>query len=91
MPDHPDALKLLRQTGPLATTSANISGGPNPQTAQDVIAQLDGRVELVLDGGTCPGGVPSTVVDCTQPELSIIRQGPITLEQMLNRLGFRHA
>lgn len=87
MPDHPYLLRLLKQSGPLATTSANISGGLNPLTAQDVISQLDGRIELVLDGGRCPGGIPSTLVDCTKAELAVLRQGPITLEEMLNRLG----
>ena len=82
MPDHPTALALLRQSGPLATTSANLSGGPNPLTAQEVLAQLDGRVDLIIDGGRCPGGVPSTVVDCTAGELKILRQGPITLEEL---------
>ena len=57
------------QAGPLATTSANLSGGPNPRNAQEVLAQLDGRIELVLDGGDAPGGVPSTVVDCTGSEI----------------------
>jgi L-threonylcarbamoyladenylate synthase len=79
MPDHPLALALLRLSGPLATTSANLSGGPNPLTAQDALAQLDGRVDLVIDGGACPGGLPSTVVDATQPNLVILRQGPISL------------
>ena len=86
MPDHPLALALLRRAGPLATTSANLSGGPNPLTAQDVLAQLDGRIELVLDGGACPGGVPSTVVDATRNELSILRQGPITLAMLQQTL-----
>ena len=82
MPDHPLALALLRLFGPLATTSANLSGGPHPLTAQDVLAQLDGRIELLLDGGACPGGLPSTVVDATQPRLSILREGPISLGQL---------
>jgi len=84
MPDHPDALALLSRSGPLATTSANLSGGANPQNAADVLAQLDGRVELVLDGGPVPGGLPSTVVDCTRDKLVILRQGPITLAQLLD-------
>ncbi len=87
MPDHPAALALLRLSGPLATTSANLSGGPNPLTAQAVLAQLDGRIELVIDGGACPGGVPSTVVDATQPNLVVLRQGPITLEDMTRFLA----
>ncbi len=84
MPDHVFTLELLRQIGPLATTSANISGGPNPRDAADVLAQLDGRIELLLDGGPAPGGIPSTVVDCTGKELVILREGAISAEQILN-------
>jgi L-threonylcarbamoyladenylate synthase len=82
MPDHPFTLGLLKRSGPLATTSANLSGASNPLTAQDVLAQLDGRIDLVLDGGVCPGGVPSTIVDCTGKELKILRQGPISLDDL---------
>lgn len=78
MPNHPFALALLRAVGPLATTSANISGQRNPITAQDVLEQLNGRVELILDGGACPGGVPSTVLDCTGAAPVILRPGAIT-------------
>ena len=84
MPDHAFALGLLRKTGPLATTSANLSGGPNPRDAAEVLAQLDGRIELVLDGGPVPGGIPSTVVDCTGKELVILREGAILAEQIRN-------
>jgi L-threonylcarbamoyladenylate synthase len=83
MPDHAFARELLRLAGPLATTSANLSGGPNPRDAQEVMAQLDGRIELVIDGGAAPGGVPSTVVDCTGEELSILREGAISKESIL--------
>lgn len=86
MPDHPLALELLRRTGPLATTSANLSGAANPLTAQDVYSQLDGRIDLILDGGATPGGVPSTVVDCTTPTPTILRQGPITLKMINSAL-----
>jgi L-threonylcarbamoyladenylate synthase len=82
MPDHAFALELLQKAGPLATTSANLSGGANTSTAEEVLAQLDGRIELLLDGGKTPGGVPSTVVDCTQPEALILRQGAITDDQI---------
>jgi L-threonylcarbamoyladenylate synthase len=82
MPDHPVALKLLRRAGPLAVTSANLSGAPNANTAQEVLAQLGGRVALILDGGKTPGGLPSTVLDCTGPQPVILRLGPITLEQI---------
>ncbi len=86
IPDHPFARALLRASGPLATTSANASGAENPLTAQDVLSQLGGKIELVIDGGRTPGGVPSTVVDCTGGEAKILRAGPIAeaeLKQIL--------
>ena len=82
MPDHSFALNLLRSTGPLATTSANRSGGPNAVTAQEVQAQLGSAVDLILDGGPCPGGVPSTVVDCTGPDIRVLRQGAIPADEI---------
>jgi len=87
MPNHPFTLALLRQSGPLATTSANLSGGPNPSTAEEVLAQLEGRIDLIIDGGLCPGGIPSTVLDCTSSELHIIRQGPLSLEDLKQALA----
>lgn len=80
MPDHAFARALMHAAGPLATSSANISGESNTLTAQQVLEQLDGRLELILDGGPVPGGVPSTVVDCTQDPPKILRQGAITAE-----------
>jgi L-threonylcarbamoyladenylate synthase len=82
MPDHPIALALLEQSGPLAVTSANLSGSKNTLTAQEVLDQLRGRIHLVLDGGRVPGGVPSTVVDCTGVQPILLRQGPVTLEDI---------
>ncbi len=82
MPDHAFTRRLLARTGPLATSSANLSGGPNPRNADEVLAQLDGRIELVLDGGDTPGGVPSTVVDCTSVTIIILRQGAIAEEKL---------
>jgi L-threonylcarbamoyladenylate synthase len=78
IPDHPVALELLRMTGPLAVTSANLSGQDNTNTAQEALGQLRGRVDLVIDGGRTPGGIPSTVVDCTGSEPVILREGPIS-------------
>jgi L-threonylcarbamoyladenylate synthase len=78
LPDHPVTRALLEQIGPLAVTSANRSGEPSPLTAADVLAQLSGRIELILDGGRVPGGVPSTVVDCSGTTLTVLRDGPIT-------------
>jgi len=82
MPDHPVALGLMRLSGPLAVTSANLSGGANAVTAQEVLEQLGGRIPLILDGGQTPGGSPSTVVDCTGAEPRILRQGPISLKEI---------
>ncbi len=87
MPDHPFALQLLRAAGPLAVTSANRSGDENPLTAEDVLEQLGGRIDLLLDGGKCPGGVPSTVVDCTVPDVKILRQGAISAADIRQVLG----
>jgi L-threonylcarbamoyladenylate synthase len=83
MPDHPIARALLRQSGPLAVTSANLSGQASPRTASEVLEQLRGRIPLIIDGGQTPGGTPSTVLDCTQSEPVILRDGPLTLEDIL--------
>jgi len=87
MPDHPVALALLRVTGPLAVTSANRSGEASAVTAQEVVEQLGGRIGLVLDGGQTPGGVSSTVVDCSGDTPVILRQGPISLEELQQALS----
>lgn len=86
MPDHPVALALLRMAGPLAVTSANRSGERNASSAAEVMDQLKGRIHLVLDGGTTPGGVPSTVVDCTGGKPVILREGPIPLTDLQTAL-----
>lgn len=83
IPDHPDARALLSAAGPMAVTSANISGKPSPSTAQEVYEQLGGRIPLILDGGKTMGGIPSTLVDCTGEKPVILREGPIYLEQLL--------
>ena len=89
VPDHLVARALLRAAGPMAVTSANISGQgqPSPSTAQEVLDQLNGRIELIIDGGKTPGGVPSTLVDCTGSEIKILREGPISWEQILATLA----
>lgn len=86
VPDHEVARTLLRLSGPLAVTSANRSSQPSPTTAQEVLQQLGGRIALILDGGRTPGGIPSTLVDCTGIEIQVLREGPITKEQMLNAI-----
>lgn len=80
VPDHDAVRALIRAAGaPLATTSANLSGEASPVTAVEVAAQLAGRVPLILDGGPCTGGAPSTVLDLARGEPVILREGPITL------------
>ena len=82
VPDHPIARALLRAAGPMAVTSANLSGRESPRTAMEVMSQLQRRIPLVVDGGETPGGVASTVVDVTGAEPVILRPGPVTLEQI---------
>ena len=86
IPGHIDARALLRAADPMAVTSANISGGKNPSTAREVYDQLNGRIPLILDGGTTQGGIPSTLVDCTGELPMILREGPITLNELLSAL-----
>ena len=83
IPDHIDARALLRAAGPMAVTSANISGGLNPSSAQEVYDQLNGRISLILDGGKTQGGIPSTLVDCTGEKPLILREGLISLDELL--------
>ncbi len=81
MPDHPAALALLRRTGPLAVSSANLTGRPAAVTAQEAQEQLGASVDVVLDGGTAPGGVASTIVDVTSG-LRLVRAGAISLDEL---------
>ncbi len=78
IPDHPFTLELLRCCGPLAVTSANLSGQPEALSACEVMTQLGGKLALVVDGGDSQGGIPSTVVDLSQSRPRVLREGPIT-------------
>ena len=84
MPLHPIALEVLREAGPLAVSSANRSGGPPATTADEADAQLGDAVAVYLDGGTCPGNVPSTIVDVTGPVPQLLRQGVIGVDRLRN-------
>jgi L-threonylcarbamoyladenylate synthase len=82
-PDHPVPLALMRALGaPLAATSANLSGQPAPTTAQEVGQQLSGRLPLILDGGQCAVGVPSTLIDLSVSPPRLLRAGAIPLEAL---------
>jgi len=88
LPDHPLVHQLCLALGaPLAATSANRSGQPAPVTAAEVQVQLKGRIPLILDGGACRGGVPSTVVDCTVTPPVILRAGLIPESELRAVLG----
>jgi L-threonylcarbamoyladenylate synthase len=87
VPDHPVALALLKAAGPMGVTSANLSGQPNTNTAEEVLAQLEGRIHLVLDGGRTPGGVPSTVVEMVDGQAKILRNGPVSEAEILATLA----
>lgn len=83
VPDLLLARDLIRQAGGvLAVTSANLSGGPSPVTAQDVQQQLGGRIALILDGGACRMGVPSTILDCSVSLPRILRHGVVGEEEL---------
>lgn len=87
VPDHEFARRLLKVAGPMAATSANLSGNPSAVTADEVSAELSGRIDLILDGGRTPGGTASTVVDCSGDQLRILRVGPISAGEIQAALG----
>lgn len=87
-PNHPLALELLRAAGvPVAAPSANRSGELSPTTADHVLASLNERIDFVLDGGPCPGGLESTVLDVTGPVPRLLRPGLVTVEQLRAVVG----
>ena len=88
VPAHPVARALIAACGrPIAAPSANRSGRPSPTRAEHVREDLDGRVELILDGGPTPVGVESTVLDMTTDPPMLLRPGGVTLEELQACLG----
>ena len=88
MPNHPTTRALIDSLGaPLAATSANLSGGRDPGNAQEVFAQLKGRIPMILDGGATRANVPSTVVDVTVTPPKILRVGGISVEEIERIVG----
>ncbi len=82
-PNHPVAIALMRASGkPIAAPSANRFSRPSPTRAEHVLADLRGRVRLVLDGGPTQVGVESTVVDCTCDLPEVLRPGGVTVEEL---------
>lgn len=75
---HPIARELSRKLGgPLTATSANLSGAPECSTAAEVLAQLEGKIDGIVDGGITPGGKGSTIVDATVSPVTVLREGVI--------------
>ncbi len=88
MPSHPVAQAIIRESGcAFAAPSANLSGSPSPTTGADVLADMDGRLPLVLEGGTCEVGVESTVISLIGDKPLLLRPGYVTLEQLELALG----
>lgn len=83
MPDHKVALAMIRAAGtPIVATSANSSGNPSPNSAEEVLVDLDGKIDLLLDAGVSRLKTASTVVDVTEMPIRILRVGSITPEMI---------
>jgi L-threonylcarbamoyladenylate synthase len=83
IPDHPIPIALMRGLGtPIVGTSANLSGRPSPVTEEEVHEQLGDEVDLIIDGGRCPGGTESTVLDISGKVPVLIREGAIPRSQL---------
>ncbi len=87
MPLHPVALELLRDVGPMAVSSANVSGQPPAANAADAESQLGESVAIYLDGGPSGDPVASTIVDLTADEPRILREGAVTAAEVSKVLG----
>lgn len=88
MPSHPVVQQVIRRSGcAFAAPSANLSGRPSPTNARDVLADMDGRLPLILDGGPSEVGVESTVVSVVGEKPVLLRPGRVTLEDLERALG----
>lgn len=87
MPLHPVALELLRDVGPMAVSSANISGSPAPSTVAGAVEQLGNVVPVYLDGGDSGEPVASTIVDLTGDDPLVLREGAVTTAEVAEVLG----
>lgn len=86
MPDHDLALALLREVGPMAVSSANVTGWPAARTIVEAATQLGSAVFVYLDGGPVGDGLPSTILDCTGAAPAILREGALTPDQLAPHL-----
>ena len=87
-PNHPVTMAIIREAGiPVAAPSANTSGRPSCTTAQDVLEDMDGKIEGVVDGGPCTVGVESTILDLTCDPPRLLRPGGLPLEALEQLIG----
>ena len=87
-PNHPVTLAIIREAGvPIAAPSANTSGRPSCTTAQDVLEDMNGKIEGVVDGGPCTVGVESTILDLTCEPPRLLRPGGLPLEDLERLIG----
>ena len=89
MPQDPVTLDLLKETGPMAVTSANLTGKPAATTAEQAREQLGDAVAVYLDGGPSAGGLASTIVDLTGDVPRLLRQGAISIGRLREIAGVR--
>jgi tRNA threonylcarbamoyl adenosine modification protein (Sua5/YciO/YrdC/YwlC family) len=87
MPLHPVAIELLREVGPMAVSSANVSGSPAATTAAEARDQLGDLVEVYLEAGPSAQGAASTIVDLTGAQPRVLREGPVTSAAIAEVLG----
>jgi tRNA threonylcarbamoyl adenosine modification protein (Sua5/YciO/YrdC/YwlC family) len=91
MPDHADMIALIEMTGPLAVTSANLSGEPTPPDVTQISEQLGDSIAVYVDGGPSKEGSGSTIVDLARRRPKIVREGPIGRDQIERAIGARIA
>jgi len=82
IPAHPIPVALAENLGPIVGTSANLSGKPSALTADEVYSQFGNKIDLVIDGGRCPGGRESTIIDVTREVPVVLREGAIPREEL---------
>ena len=88
VPAHPVPVALAQGLGaPIVGTSANLSGKPSALTAGEVYSQFGNNIDLVIDGGRCPGGIESTIVDVTGETPVVLREGAISREELKQVCG----
>jgi tRNA threonylcarbamoyl adenosine modification protein (Sua5/YciO/YrdC/YwlC family) len=88
MPLNPVALDLLKETGPMAVSSANRAGNPPATTVDEAEEQLGESVDVYLDGGPCDDNVPSTIVDLTTAVPRVLRKGAIPVDKIRGLVGY---